>query len=97
MFYGRGAGKMPTASAVVADVIDAAKHFTARKYVDWADGGDDAVTPHELLKSRWYVRGCVIDDAQKLADDAFITNGEYTAAEIEAKAGAAAVRYRVLE
>ncbi len=97
MFYGRGAGKMPTASAVVADVIDAAKHFTARKYVDWADGGDDAVTPHELLKSRWYVRGCVTDDAQKLADDAFITNGEYTAAEIEAKAGAAAVRYRVLE
>ena len=26
MFYGRGAGKLPTASAVVADVIDAAKH-----------------------------------------------------------------------
>ena len=97
MFYGRGAGKMPTASAVVADVIDAAKHFNARKYVDWADGGDDAVTPHELLKTRWYVRGCAIDDAQKLADDAFITNGAYTAAEIDSKAGAAAVKYRVLE
>lgn len=26
MFYGRGAGKLPTASAVVADVIDIAKH-----------------------------------------------------------------------
>lgn len=26
MFYGRGAGKLPTASAVVADVVDAAKH-----------------------------------------------------------------------
>lgn len=26
MFYGKGAGKLPTASAVVSDVIDAAKH-----------------------------------------------------------------------
>ncbi len=26
MYYGRGAGKLPTASAVVADVIDAARH-----------------------------------------------------------------------
>ncbi len=26
MFYGRGAGKLPTASAVVSDVVDAAKH-----------------------------------------------------------------------
>jgi len=25
MFYGRGAGKLPTASAVVSDIIDAAK------------------------------------------------------------------------
>ena len=31
MFYGRGAGKLPTASAVVADVIDAAKHLKSRK------------------------------------------------------------------
>ena len=27
MFYGQGAGKFPTASAVVADIIDAAKHI----------------------------------------------------------------------
>ena len=26
MFYGKGAGKLPTASAVAADVIDCAKH-----------------------------------------------------------------------
>ena len=30
MFYGRGAGKLPTASAVVADVIDAAATKTQR-------------------------------------------------------------------
>ncbi|MEG0804203.1 MAG: homoserine dehydrogenase, partial [Pygmaiobacter sp.] len=29
MFYGKGAGKLPTASAVVADVIDASRYGTA--------------------------------------------------------------------
>ena len=54
MFYGRGAGKMPTASAVVADVIDCAKHLKARKYVDWADSTPDyVITPDE--KTRLYV------------------------------------------
>ena len=27
MFYGRGAGKLATASAVVADVVDCARHL----------------------------------------------------------------------
>lgn len=49
MFYGRGAGKLPTASAVVADVIDAVKHFHARKYIDWAEGGPDAVADMQDL------------------------------------------------
>ena len=35
VFVGRGAGKLPTASAVVADVIDEVKHLTARKYLFW--------------------------------------------------------------
>ena len=34
MFYGRGAGKLPTASAVVADVMDAAKHLKTKKYIE---------------------------------------------------------------
>ena len=37
MFYGRGAGKMPTASACVADIIDEVKHLNARKYLCWAE------------------------------------------------------------
>ncbi|WP_343210407.1 homoserine dehydrogenase [Anaerolentibacter hominis] len=35
MFYGRGAGKLPTASAVVADVIDAAKHMGVNVPIIW--------------------------------------------------------------
>lgn len=37
MFYGPGAGKLPTASAVVGDLVDAAWHLAARRSMDWAD------------------------------------------------------------
>ena len=37
VFYGKGAGKMPTASAVVADVIDCAKHMERKKFFGWQD------------------------------------------------------------
>ena len=56
MFYGAGAGKMPTASAVVADVIDAVKHMRSRKLLGWEDGGADDVADSELLESAWYIR-----------------------------------------
>lgn len=56
MFYGRGAGKLPTASAVVADVIDAAKHINTKKYLEWAPGGEDVVGTMDRVESCWYVR-----------------------------------------
>ena len=46
MFYGRGAGKLPTASAVVGDVIDAAQHLTERKPLSWDAGFSDYVLDH---------------------------------------------------
>ena len=55
MFYGRGAGKLPTASAVVADVIDAVRRRGARRML-WAEGGEDAAVSPEGLESAWYVR-----------------------------------------
>ena len=56
MFYGRGAGKLPTASAVVADVIDAARHKDAKKRMFWSEGGADVAVPPTALESAWYVR-----------------------------------------
>lgn len=35
MFYGRGAGKLPTASAVVADIIDIVKHIDSNSNNEW--------------------------------------------------------------
>ena len=53
---GAGAGKMPTASAVVADVIDAVKHLYARKWISWADGDSDLMEDPMQLESAWYIR-----------------------------------------
>jgi len=36
MFYGKGAGKLPTASAVVADVVDAVKHKKTNIITIWS-------------------------------------------------------------
>ena len=36
MFYGSGAGKLPTASAVVADVVDCAKHLHRNIMMNWS-------------------------------------------------------------
>lgn len=56
MFYGKGAGKEATASAVVADVIDCVKHIGARKYLSWEDGAPDYVDNSYDETVRLYVR-----------------------------------------
>ena len=56
MFTGQGAGSLPTASAVTADVIDAAKHFHSRKYMDWEPCEEGFVTSADRLPCRWYTR-----------------------------------------
>lgn len=56
VFYGRGAGKLPTASAVVADVIDEVKHLRARKYLCWGAGDPAYVLPQEAYVCRQFLR-----------------------------------------
>lgn len=55
MYYGKGAGKLPTASAVVADVIDAARHKgTTAKFL-W-DKSKLQVADIKHCKNRFFVR-----------------------------------------
>ena len=56
VFYGRGAGKLPTASAVVADIIDASKATTNDRSLFWTDCGNDFVKPFEENSSRFMLR-----------------------------------------
>lgn len=66
VFYGRGAGKLPTASAVVADVIDEVKHLSARKYLYWEKGAEDYVLPQDTFETSWLVRLTAADPAAAL-------------------------------
>ena len=56
-FYGPGAGKLPTASAVVADVMDCATHTQRRKFFGWGAGAEDYVVDYKTnVKMPFYVR-----------------------------------------
>ena len=55
MFYGSGAGKLPTASAVVADVVDAAKHFNKNIWTIWSSKKLELISI-DLVKHRFVVR-----------------------------------------
>ncbi len=56
MFFGPGAGALPTASAVAADVIDCVREPNTRKYLGWWPSEPGYVTDPDLISSRWLVR-----------------------------------------
>lgn len=56
VFYGKGAGKLPTASAVVADIVDCAKHLKARKRIFWTDCDKDIVQSYKDSVTAMYIR-----------------------------------------
>lgn len=65
VFYGKGAGKLPTASAVVADIVDCCKHLKTRKYLYWTDGDGKNILPVEESINAMYVRAKGSDIASK--------------------------------
>ncbi|MBO4584362.1 MAG: homoserine dehydrogenase [Clostridia bacterium] len=71
IFYGRGAGKMPTASAVVADVIDAVKHISARKMLYWSDAIEGSVEDFDKFQTSYYVRCLRNEKTAKLVASVF--------------------------
>ncbi len=56
MFYGRGAGKLPTANAVVADVVDAIKHKGVNIIIKWNEYKPENQSEGKLQKYPYYVR-----------------------------------------
>ena len=55
MFYGSGAGKLPTASAVVSDVVDAVKHLDSNVVPGWTSEKLELI-PVGNVESRFFVR-----------------------------------------
>lgn len=56
MFYGRGAGKLPTANAVVADVVDAIKHQNVNIIIKWDEYKEENQSQGDALAYAYYVR-----------------------------------------
>ena len=56
MFYGKGAGKMPTASAVVADVVHAAKMPGTSLSLTWEDSTASVALPLTSCENSFYYR-----------------------------------------
>lgn len=76
MFYGSGAGKLPTASAVVSDVVDMAKHLDVNIALEWSSKKLELVD-YKNLKNRYFVR----TTADKAAVERAFGSVEYVVAE----------------
>ena len=73
MFYGSGAGKLPTASAVVADVVDAAKHLNRNIMTMW-DQEKLKLEDKAAFKRRFFIR--MKGDAEEMLADLKYSFGE---------------------
>ena len=67
MLFGRGAGGMPTASAVLGDVIDAALNLSNKTYRGMEDLKEVSILPSGEQKSAYYVSVQVVDEPGVLA------------------------------
>lgn len=80
-FYGQGAGKMATASAVVADIIDCAQHIGRNKGISWDKESDGFLVNHNDVETALYVRAtgcktCAIKKAKAAFGDITVLSRE---------------------
>ena len=77
MFYGRGAGEMPTASAVVGDVIDVARNlqFGCNGRISCTCYQDLPVKPFDEVKNKFFLRMQVKNEPGVLAKVASVFGG----------------------
>lgn len=75
MFYGPGAGKLPTASAVVADVIDIVKHIDSNRKISWKINGEDNCYNPSLVETSFFIR-VKADDINNLKETVYKVFGD---------------------
>jgi len=66
LFYGKGAGKLATASAVVGDMMDAVKYPQHCPSLHWEDDGKNVVINHLDTSCGYYLRAAGDDVLEKL-------------------------------
>lgn len=82
MFYGSGAGKLPTASAVVADVVDMVKHSHVNIFIDWSKEKITLID-YKDSKNAFFVR----TTSDKAAVEAVFGEVEVTPAVVDGELG----------
>ena len=78
MYYGKGAGKLPTASAVCADVIDGARHVGKNVPCYW-ENKEAALAPFSESSHSFYIR-VKADAASEL--EKLVPGGTFLTAEV---------------
>ena len=75
MFYGSGAGKLPTASAVVADVVDIARHLHKTIMTNWTNEQLELMDIEDV-RGRFFVRvkGCTLEAVKEAFGPVQIVN-----------------------
>ncbi len=68
VFYGKGAGRLPTASAVVSDMITAVKHPKTSSTLTWTDSGQDFILDFGSFMCANYVRLTVRNTGTAMED-----------------------------
>lgn len=103
MFYGSGAGKLPTASAVVADVVDVAKNLNRNVMTLWESRKQSLYPADEMVFAfyvrirgaaaamRAYIESCfgpvTVVEVQELPGEFAFVTGEMTLAKFRREAG----------
>ena len=113
MFFGPGAGSLPTASAVAADIIDCVRDPRTRTYTGWWPSEPGYVTAPDRISCRWMVRTNspladiaaaftgvrFINAPHAPADEYAFVTGYMSGEELKAKTAGMSVlaKYRVLD
>ena len=82
MFYGSGAGKLPTASAVVADIVDMVKHINTNIFIDWSSEKMELLD-YKASQNAFFVR----TTSSKAEVEAVFGNVSYVEAVVEGEMG----------
>lgn len=85
LFYGKGAGKLPTASAVVSDMIDAAAMEDNCSFLYWEESSESPVLPVDKAVHSYYMlfNAQESDKLLKLAGERFGSITRLTRADAE--------------
>lgn len=67
MFFGKGAGKLATASAVVADALDCAEHKDLRRPIFWGPEKPELIADYRTVENQYYIRLKNVDKTAALA------------------------------